>query len=475
MARSGSIPKRLEVVPVKREKEVEEEEQEDEDADETEDKDQAEDQDEDQDEGEEEGQDDDDEEEEDHREEEKDDQDMELEEQNDKQEGRQKEDKNVQPNEDVLAQLLTDGVPLNHFGVVFSDPEDLKILMDSLGDPDTSAKPRPWDGIQSLGLAFTDDCRSDEPNVLESLLLHLPDTITSFELRLTDSYAISEDESDFLFHEPILHLPEHFAGRLTSFSISCDWGAQHMFTLLEHCVNLEVVTLDFKVMEGLWTIEYTDYLQTGHLPRIKLPKLHTLCLRGVPPDVVDILWYLEAPALANLDFEFVDDGLFEDDGFDYALLAFLTTQSKCAATLKSFRLAGPLKLNPKGLCIILDELPALTYLGLDNVSFNDGEDLFQALKERCTGFSPGRIRRDPEPFLPSLRVLEIIGQFEDDNFHHLSRFVTSREHTLRSQDDGRLKELVVAYSKPPSPLDLDSWERKVLNKSATVVNIHPLR
>lgn len=387
---------------------------------------------------------------------------------------------NVQPAKDALVQLLNNGVPLDHFGVVFSDPEDLKDLVNNLGEPDPSVKPRPWDGIRSFRLVFTRVYDLDELNVLGPLVLRLPGSITSFDLDLTESGDLSlDDVEELLYRDPVLHIPQSFAERLKTFSISCDWGAQHIFKLLEHCTNVETLTLNFKTMDGLWMGPYTEYLQTNPLPQIKLPKLHTLRLRDVPLDIVAFLWHLEAPVLTNLECGFVDDGLCTQDDYSDDLVVFFRDQSQCAATLKSLRLASDVKLDPEGLCLMLDNLPALTHLSFDNLVFDDDEEFLDALKKRCApSFNPRGVKPlDPEPFLPNLRALELIGQVGADGFDQLSRFISLREKILRPQHGGRLEELVVAYPKPSSfsPLDLDSWERKSLKKGALLVNIHPLR
>ncbi|KAJ2931473.1 hypothetical protein H1R20_g5556, partial [Candolleomyces eurysporus] len=417
----------------------------------------------------EEWEDEEDEEEEDEGDEEENEGDEEEDEEEEEGEQAGREDADMGVQEDVLAQLLTHGAPLDDLGIEFSDTEGLECLLNRLGDSDASSKPRPWDCIKSLSLSFENDCQVGEPNVLKSLLLRLPKTITSFELHLPDSYTLPIDEPMFL--QPMLQFPQIFAEKLTAFSISCDWGVQHMFGLLEHCANLEVLTLDFISMDDQWTAE--QYIEAvSHLPQVKLPNLHTLRLRQSPPEIISALGTLQAPVLVNLDFEFADEGGI---GLGDDLLTFLTTESNCAP-LNSLRLTG-VKLDAYEFCETLDELPALTRLVLDGISF-DEDDLLQSLDERCKPFDfshngSAALRRPP--FLPNLEVLELIGFVGEKNFHHLVGFISSREQLFRKWfgSDGRLKALTVAYDKDSSPLDLDSRERRDLKRRCMFLNVFP--
>ncbi|RXW22354.1 hypothetical protein EST38_g3476 [Candolleomyces aberdarensis] len=446
MARSGVVPTKLEVVmPAKKVRWEESEQEEGEDEEDEEDEDEG-----DGDEGDEE------------------------EDEGHEQAGR--EHKDMEAQEDVLVQLLKHGVPLDDLGIKFSDTEGLECLLDSLGNSDASSdKPRPWDSIKSLSLSFENDCQPENPNTLKSLLLRLPKTITSFELCLPNNYTLSIEEP--MSMEPVLQLPQKFAEKLTAFSISCEWGVQHMFRLLEHCANLEVLTLDFLSMDSQWMAE--QYAEATGALKVNLPKLHTLRLRQSPPDIISVLWYLQAPVLVNLDFEFDDEGGYLDFGGEF--LAFLTTESNCAPTLKSLRIAG-IQWDAIDICDTLDELPALTHLALEGVCFDEDEDdILQNLEERCKPSTSHRHLDQPAPFLPNLKVLELIGIVGQKNFHHLVGFISSREQLFRTGawssksfgSDGRLKALTVTCNKRLSPLDLDSRERKKLKRSGMVLNVFP--
>jgi hypothetical protein len=330
----------------------------------------------------------------------------------------------------------------------------------------------------------------DEPDALGYFLPRFPKNITSFELRLPDSDYIPLG-SDIRLEVPgFMELPQNFAEKLTSFSISCDWGVQHMFILLEHCANLEVLTLDFLTLstEWEWTAEqYTALI--GGLPQVKLPKLHTLCLRACPPEIIGMLGSLQAPVLVHLDFEL--DGELDLPGVAEDLLTFLTTESNCAPTLNSLRLAD-IKLDALEFCQVLDELPALTHLVLEEVCFGGG-DLLQKLDERCRPSHPAgprgtewHRREQPKPFLPNLKVLKLIDLVNEGNLGHLVRFIDSREQLYRTQawssklvgsGDGSLKELIVGYHQDlsTSPLDLNSRQRESLKRSGMNLNIFPYR
>jgi hypothetical protein len=401
--------------------------------------------------------------------------------------------KDIEVPEDIrqVVRLLTNGVPLDDLRLECSNADDLKKLLKflPLDGSKASSKLRPWDCINSLSLSFEEGCLLDEPDALAYFLPRFSKNITSFELRLPDSKYMPLD-SDILLEVPgFMELPQNFAEKLTSFSILCDWGVQHMFILLKHCANLGVLTLDFLSLysEWEWTAEECTAL-IGGLPQVKLPKLHTLRLRACPPEIIRMLGSLQAPVLVHLDFESVLDcqGVAED------LLTFLTTESNYALTLNSLRLAD-IQFDAMEFCQVLDELPALTHLALQEVYF-DGGDLLQQFDERCRSSQashPGvrgidrHLREQPKPFLPNLQVLELIGQVDGENFIHLVRFIDSREelfkfYTQASRNsklvgsaDGSLKELIVGYYHPylTSHLDPRSPLRERLRRSGMHLNI----
>ncbi|KAJ2914452.1 hypothetical protein MD484_g5978, partial [Candolleomyces efflorescens] len=456
MARSGVLPKKLEVyVPLRTTRTSEQDEEEEESGD-------LEEEEEEEEEGEE-GEEDEGEEQ--------------REEEEDEGEG---ERKDIGDPEDVVVQLLVHGVPLDNLGLKFhGGPEDLQDLLDSLGEPDPSSEPRPWDCITTLSLSFGDE-QWDEPNAMESLLLRLPATITSLDLRIPDSYIVLP--AGPMYDEPMLWFPEAFAKNLTSLSVTCTWGIQHVFSMLEHCANLEVLTLTLQTgWEGGWEVDYLEWLDVrSPIPQIKLPKVHTLRLRQSSPEAVSYLRFMEAPLLANLDFEFTNSEWYYGLPFDAGLWIFLTTGSKCGARLTSLRLTG-IRINAKRFCLILAKLPALACLKLEDVSFDEGDHLFRRLRKRFTSTSSAaKGSPQPTPFLSKLRVLELIDRYDDDMInedseHDLIRFLGA--WCSRSTDSGGQKELTVGYhdQKHFSPLQYSSAYNshilKSLKRNGTRVNI----
>lgn len=339
MARSGSLPKKLEFyVPPEDESDSEQ----DEDEGEPEDSEDEEEEDED----EPEGVSDDEEEDEGRR--------------------RHKDAGGIGAPNDVVVRLLTHGVPLDDLGLEFRGTEDLERLLDSLGDRDTSSKLRPWDCIKTLSLSFKIG-RWVDPDAMGPLLLRLPKTIQSFELCFPKSRHLSID--DTLFKRPLLRLSQVFAENLTSLSITCDWGIQHMYGILEHCANLEVLTFNFQynTMRSCWpwTSEYFEHLFTQDaIPLITLPKVHTLRVRESPFNFVSLLHWMEVPRVTNVDFEFEEYGEMMNVGQGGDdLLAFLTTTifNGPRIGLKSLRLSGQsIHWSVEAFVRALDKLPALT-------------------------------------------------------------------------------------------------------------------
>ncbi|KAF6745930.1 hypothetical protein DFP72DRAFT_1175763 [Ephemerocybe angulata] len=124
--------------------------------------------------------------------------------------------------------------------------------------------------------------------------------------------------------------------------------------MLKCCTNLETFE------------ESHSLLQSLYRTLILLPRLRTLRIRHTPDIDIDLLRYLQAPALLHLDV-----GLWEfwDGELDLLVTKFLEVSNACPA-LQSLRIpSDELRLR-------LSDLPSLKRLTLEQVTLEDDGLLF---------------------------------------------------------------------------------------------------
>lgn len=87
--------------------------------------------------------------------------------------------------------------------------------------------------------------------------------------------------------------------------------------------------------------------------------------------------------------------------------------------------------------------------------------------------------QEATPLLPNLRVLELIGSVDLDDFEDVLSFLHTRDQWLRhcrkSSDGSQLVELTIASRKSQSPPSLGPWLRQYLQKTGLAVNVFPHR
>ncbi|KAF6745483.1 hypothetical protein DFP72DRAFT_1051377 [Ephemerocybe angulata] len=288
--------------------------------------------------------------------------------------------------------LLTDGPPLDHLSFACEYRASLEEFLFHFQLNRQGAPHRPWDNLRSLDMTVTGDFDDiwwfDTEDASNSIFNYLP-PITAFKLYFSDE--------DVLFHTGRwpgslkLNIPSALLERLTSFDISCGWSGPHIPAMLQHCSNLEHLSVDLAYMK--LDMEEEDIAeQPFPLDGILLPKLRTLQLRRHSEDV-HILDHLIAPALTSLDIglggyqiareEVNANGTEEDKHFVVdSVVNFIQKRSKCQANLRSLRLYDVDLADPEDLIKLMDAFPSLTHLTLDKVTLPPDDDFWSPLEER---------------------------------------------------------------------------------------------
>ncbi|KAJ2914142.1 hypothetical protein MD484_g6262, partial [Candolleomyces efflorescens] len=303
---------------------------------------------------------------------------------------------------------------LDHLTLGYRGPQCFQNFLDALGaaaEGPTSLQRRSWHPLKSLTLKFGDEW-STSSDPLQSMFVHLPPHITSFELYLPSKWSNAffvESDSD----RAPLPLPQTLLEQLSSFTLGCDWeGTRWLDATLTHCVNVETLTLDFM---GL-SCDYSEAERTLS-PKILLPKVQTLRLQNIYKPLAIPLFLLEAPGLVEFDIHFEPD---EDSEEVYWIesepfFSFIT-RSNCEATFRKLNLRNA-HITTSELGEFLLNIPSLTHLSLDNVVVETGASSIEALIET---------EDDAEPPLPDLETLELLNLQPDFPSNQLLDFLESR-------------------------------------------------
>ncbi|KAJ2914148.1 hypothetical protein MD484_g6268, partial [Candolleomyces efflorescens] len=324
------------------------------------------------------------------------------------------------PNPRALKTLLTnlEGT-LDHLSLAYNGPRCFQKLLDSFGEAEEGSasfhhRPCQWDSLKVFTLKFRHEW-NEPTHRLRSMFLQLPPNITSFELYLPSEWSDVFIHSEDSIGER-LPLPRNLFGRLTCFTLGCDWdGTQWLEDALGQCVNLETLTIDFSGMP--WSSNYeqpdTERLRAGAL---LLSKVQTLRLKNAHPGSTDILNAMKAPRLVELGIEFQTDDEDTDWSFSDILLSFVE-RSKCEATLRFFYLRFAWSnVKAQELAATLRQLPFLTHLTLQDVTWDSldrDEDIFEQLLKQPEG-------------LPNLEVLELLDLQPDFEIFNLLSFLRCR-------------------------------------------------
>ncbi|KAF6751222.1 hypothetical protein DFP72DRAFT_1138318 [Ephemerocybe angulata] len=300
-----------------------------------------------------------------------------------------------QANNPLMAKLLTQGPALDHFTLNLMSLDCFRNFMTLLITNQTQGPLRPWDTLRSLKLVFSpyDHKRAwDEPSDPTHSMFTLLPPVTDFQLYLPPPWAAFTRETDS--KDGQVHCTSSFLGRLTSFRIKWDWVGTKLFSILQHCINVQTLTIDFDYSSPLKDERWRPSMVNRFRSPMILPMVTTLSLRR---SSIDILDYFRMPALLHLDIELTGD---PEDAQDFGpTICIFLERSGIRETIQSLRIYS-LTITNGGLFSILTRLTGLRHLTLDRVEY-DGM-LFQ----RRSSYMLDTGTRTP--LLPSLERLNLL-------------------------------------------------------------------
>ncbi|KAF6747432.1 hypothetical protein DFP72DRAFT_919832 [Ephemerocybe angulata] len=228
-----------------------------------------------------------------------------------------------------LFKYLTDEVPLDSLCITTWSPICIRDFLLSPNPSFTAATS--WTALRSLELnmRFCHLWPESEHDPAISMFNHLPPSLTSLSIDLPRREVIGHSEG-FDEADTMINIPASTLGRLISFKVRCDWDGPQIATLLQHCEQLEDLTVEYLMNlsdgdEQEWTKEPNCLEKYDLPPQIRLPRLHTLVADGIPASAAStVLQFLSVPALVNITVTVNDsDDAAEDEYEDHPAHDFL--------------------------------------------------------------------------------------------------------------------------------------------------------
>ncbi|KAF6763397.1 hypothetical protein DFP72DRAFT_530294 [Ephemerocybe angulata] len=342
-------------------------------------------------------------------------------------------------NDPSLATLLAEGPLLHHLTLLCPSICCFRNLI-GLVEPLNPAGSRPWDSLQSLKLEIKEWAATDE-SLEKATLLTLP-PVKNLSLYLPTAQALGDTA---VMAGNIAYPEAPSFTSLTTLELICDWPVRWISQVLNSCINVETLTLDF----ALGTVLY-DALTPTETPSL-LPKVRVLRLRRLIAefDDADILQDLITPVLEELDISFENeardicpntmDSMYEYPSMDILLegIESFLRKSKCTDTFRRFRLHS-LYISSDTLMYVLGTLPPLTHLTLDDVDFPS--KMFKDLEDMIV---------DPAcpQFLPHLEHFELLFLPSHFDFEKVYSYLIARHGAIGN----KLKKFVMTTSLAEDP------------------------
>ncbi|KAJ3547483.1 hypothetical protein NMY22_g1631 [Coprinellus aureogranulatus] len=230
-------------------------------------------------------------------------------------------------------------------------------------------------------------------------LIPFATALKQFSLLLPDFSFTSWSEERPSMDSVDFGLPPNLLNNLTEIEIKCNWPANHIFNMLQHCHNLETLYLDlYNGYFGDWNRSNPLMLRLAR-EGICFPKLRSLCLYEFPLDGHEDLRLIQLPCIVDVTIVTIDRYLDDEDEDD------MTIDDICGSSIANFLRGGE------------SSDSTLQSLTIQNGDFDGGAlvDILQGLSSlehltlRCTNFNANTFSKiAAAKMLPRLRTLQIL-------------------------------------------------------------------
>ncbi|KAF6748503.1 hypothetical protein DFP72DRAFT_1145657 [Ephemerocybe angulata] len=257
---------------------------------------------------------------------------------------------------------------------------------------------RPWDRLRALSIRISSE------GGLRSFELWLPRIILAFPGRMTLTRKVLQ-----------LKFPKSWLKNLTSITLKSDWGPEHVFAILEKCINAEEVKIVTFFIRFNWSVNHPVLRRMAN-SGLLLPKLKSFYM------VTDFEWLgflqqLKMPLLEDLTLPFYQQQRCRPSTehistlYQVPFAEFIGNVSRMAeSTLHRVKINN-IYLHASILLDILYSSPAGTHLTLKNVSFDDS-----AIANDVTN----------PPFDRALRLGTVTLEDAQDDHENMKKFVENR-------------------------------------------------
>lgn len=356
----------------------------------------------------------------------------------------------------VFRRLVTEGPTLEHLKIPCKNANCFRNWISAI---QFATGPTPWDSLQSLHLAFSEETRwNDSPKASRSIFRHLPSTLTAPHLQLPSVARAFREKDDA--YEAVLHIPPEVLQRLKSLALFCDWHGMHVFDMLQHCTDLETLQLDTDSVLPWEGLEAAEELMEN---RLKVPMLRTLRFRRAAG--IDFLDCVRAPTLRHLDLGCTTaEAAGElDEEFAETLENFIS-QSRLEKKLETLRIYD-IYIDAEELGQTLAHLRNLRELTLDRVQMDSPWSFWMQFWDMKS--APGADKGACLPFLGQMNLLHLPSKYpfthiadllaENKKRVHCPVNVSYEEGSQYTDNDFKdlpLKRVPVSFRLiPPVPLD----------------------
>ncbi|KAF6763293.1 hypothetical protein DFP72DRAFT_528714 [Ephemerocybe angulata] len=322
----------------------------------------------------------------------------------------------------VLKRLLEEGAPFSQLSMAKFTPTCFKNIVRYIKSTNTtftttSAVQHWWDKVEKLVLDFRHGNGNEkDPYWLQSQLpaqsifASFPDSLTSLTLHL--NYLHNEP------HRKFLEIPAAVLKKLTTFSLTYNWGGPQFLTALQHCTNVENLSLCighnmcFRSANLGDRVNVSSLSQDGH---IVLPKVNSLVL-NITDEVKDF-GVLRFPGLQEL-------SIYSEDGYSTILEAIGLFSPDAPQSFASLTVVGDIEADD--LYHLLGSITSpVTHLTTD-ASFDPRE--FLKLAQGAPAGTPN--------LLPSLQSLEV--RAFPSRFHLDSLFLYIKSRQKHGKKKGEI-------------------------------------